>query len=157
VLSALPDLSRDSRALSCSSINVNDGPSQSGRAKNEDTRSGNGNQRDGAWSVGDQIVVASTDQSLPKSAGRGNAERTRTRILPPGPLTCRESNSRRFDKSGGSAGVNVASFSFFLTLFSGRDKVAQDDLGQSARCRSLSYQNRINHRGRLRARRIKDQ
>ncbi|TGZ57603.1 hypothetical protein DBV15_09840 [Temnothorax longispinosus] len=33
-------------------------------------RSGNGEQRDSAWSVGDQIVVASTGQGLPESAER---------------------------------------------------------------------------------------
>lgn len=91
---------------------------ESGQAKTK-TRARNEGQRDGAWSVGDQIVVASTGQGLPKSAGLGgSAERTRTSILPAGPLTCRESNGRRFDKSGGSAGVNVASFFLFPTIIS---------------------------------------
>ncbi|KYQ52149.1 hypothetical protein ALC60_08764 [Trachymyrmex zeteki] len=85
---------------------------------------------------------------------KSSAEYTWTSILPLGSLTCRESNGRRFDKSEGSVGVNVDQFSFFFDpLFppiSGRDRVARDDLGRSARCRSLSYQNRINHRGRVR-------
>ena len=45
---------------------------------------------------------------------KSSAEYTRTSIFPPGPLTCRESNGRRFDKSAGSAGVNVAQFSYLF-------------------------------------------
>jgi len=95
-----------------------------------------GDQRDGAWSVGDQIVVAPTGQGLPESAGRAAPSARGPSILPSGLLDLSGNPTVVASTSpGGPVGVNVASFpSFFfnprLPPIPGGDGIAQDDLGR---------------------------
>ena len=92
-------------------INVN-GPGQSGRRHTREAEMGTNRMTFGLLEIKNSRRFNGSGSSGIHQ--KSSAEYTRTSIFPPGPLTCRESNGRRFDKSAGSAGVNVAQFSYLF-------------------------------------------
>lgn len=84
-------------------------------------KSANGDRRDGTWSVEDQIVVASTGQGLPGSAGKERtvSEQHLFRALD---LSGIQRSSLRQDK--GSVGMWMWPVFFFFSF--GKDSVARN-------------------------------